>query len=694
MSKQYPGGFITKNPTAPTTSAAPGIWTLDQATYYIKQGTWPTSGAIDPQFNYVTMLLHGDGTNGAQNNTFLDSSTNNFTITRNGNTTQGTFSPYGANWSNYFDGTGDYLDLSSNAAFSFGTGDFTVEMWLYHTSNSAQRIIGNYASSGNTEYDIEFAANGTVYFGSYLTYTQTSTAVSLNTWTHIAWVRASGVETFYINGVSAGTATRSLNFSSTTGPRIAGSKDLTTNLYQGYISNVRLVKGTAVYTSGFTPPTAPLTAITNTSLLTCADNRFIDESTNNFTITKNGDVSVQRFSPFSPTSAYSTSVIGGSGYFDGSGDYLRVAYNSNLYPTSSGTDYTVECWVYPTAGTGGLQFILGTNNTTVADWTFTQDAGQWGFTLSGVGGNAGTVIANQWTHLAMTRNGSTVNGYVNGARVLTTTASTQSNNGLPVNIGMRNGSDRAFTGYITDVRIVNGTAVYTGTSYTVPTAPLTAVTNTQFLSNNTNAGILDNAMMNDLETVGNAQISTSVKKYGTGSIAFDATADRLVAASSPNIAFGTGDFTVEFWLNSNNVASANQRGVIQTSDTSGGLKTGYTTGIAIYQGGNATGGPLNGGLTANVAGTFLGSSSAVITTSTWYHIALVRSSGTSTIYVNGTSVGSASTTGNCSGQFICVGGYYDTTYLYDGYIDDLRITKGYARYTSNFTAPTAAFPDR
>jgi hypothetical protein len=64
--------------------------------------------AADPNFNQTTLLLHGDGTNGAQNNTFLDSSTNNFTITRNGNTTQGTFSPFSlaeGQWSNYFDGS-------------------------------------------------------------------------------------------------------------------------------------------------------------------------------------------------------------------------------------------------------------------------------------------------------------------------------------------------------------------------------------------------------------------------------------------------------------------------------------------------------------------------------------------------------------------------------------------------------------
>jgi hypothetical protein len=60
--------------------------------------------------------LPGNGTNGAQNNTFLDSSTNNFTITRNGNATQGTFSPYGNLWSNYFDGSGIALNLTNSTA--------------------------------------------------------------------------------------------------------------------------------------------------------------------------------------------------------------------------------------------------------------------------------------------------------------------------------------------------------------------------------------------------------------------------------------------------------------------------------------------------------------------------------------------------------------------------------------------------
>jgi len=121
------------------------------------------SGAtVDAQFNYVTMLLHGDGTNGAQNNTFLDSSTNNFTITRNGNTTQGSFSPYGSNWSNFFNGgNSDYLRVPNNAAFVYGTGDFTIETWLYFTTLSpAYQVIYDGRASAGADVSPVLLTNG------------------------------------------------------------------------------------------------------------------------------------------------------------------------------------------------------------------------------------------------------------------------------------------------------------------------------------------------------------------------------------------------------------------------------------------------------------------------------------------------------------------------------------------------------
>ena len=94
--------------------------------------------SIDPDFNLVTQLYQFDGTNGAQNNTFLDSSSNSFSVTRSGSATQGTFSPFSSEegkWSVSFDGTDDYIDVSSGAT-QLGAGDFTVEFWIKTTDTS------------------------------------------------------------------------------------------------------------------------------------------------------------------------------------------------------------------------------------------------------------------------------------------------------------------------------------------------------------------------------------------------------------------------------------------------------------------------------------------------------------------------------------------------------------------------------
>jgi hypothetical protein len=145
---------------------------------------------------------------------------------------------------------------------------------------------------------------------------------------------------------------------------------------------------------------------------------------------------------------------------------------------------------------------------------------------------------------------------------------------------------------------------------------------------------------------------------------------------------------------SNNVSGASQLGMLQMSDSAGGLKASYLTQLCINQGQTASGSALNGAIVANINNTNVGSTTAVLTTGTWYHIALVRSSGTVNLYVNGTSVGSATITSAINGPYIVVGGYYSSSFLFNGYLDDVRITKGFARYTSSFTPPTAAFADK
>jgi hypothetical protein len=643
--------------------------------------------ASDPQFNYVTMLLHGDGTNGAQNNTFLDSSTNNFTITRNGNTTQGTFTPYGSNWSNYFDGTsGQFLNAPANAAFNFGTGDFTIEGFVFPTSTSGTRPIVEIRTTGGANGFALLSQSGATTLNIFTNsgFVGASTnSLTTNQWNHVALTRSGNTWTYWINGVSGGSFTNTSTQSdgATTGPKIGGSST-SGEVWVGYLSNIRIVKGTCLYTSTFTPSTTPLTAISGTSLLTCQSNRFIDNSTNAFAITVNGSPSVQRFSPFSPTTAYSTSVIGGSGYFDGSGDSISAPDSAAFNMT--GTSYCFETWIYPTtsaemsifsrcSGTGlpGLsiqklsngQILFSTND----DYS----------TSSGT-----TVLANTWSHIACTYDGSTKRVFLNGA-LMGSTSSSWSEVATAMTIGDRPSDSRHFymVGYVSNSRIVKGSAVYTS-AFTPPTAPLSAISGTSLLLNYTNAGILDNAMMNDLETVGNAQISTSVKKYGTGSLAFDGAGDRLVARGNPAFNFGSGDFTVELWLYLNSV-SANQW-IVGPDDTSTFPWAFQTVGTAIR-------------FISNNAANDFRPTSFTLTTGTWNHFAVTRSGSTMRWFTNGTlngsqtysnSIGSDTinlqmgTTGSGSGDPL------------NGYIDDLRITKGVARYTASFTAPTTAFADK
>jgi len=245
--------------------------------------------------------------------------------------------------------------------------------------------------------------------------------------------------------------------------------------------------------------------------------------------------------------------------------------------------------------------------------------------------------------------------------------------------GFNNGSENSFPGYISNLRLVKGTAVYTA-SFTPNTAPLSAITNTSLLLNTVNAAIFDNAMMNDLETVGNAQISTTVKKYGTGSLAFDGTGDYLTGKSNPIYAIGTANFTVEAWVYP--TAFSAYRAVFDTRTTlsNGGMDLGLASSSAgvwgLYKGSAVT----------------VVQSSTNLTLNTWQHIAAVRSGSTVTLYLDGVSVGSATDAQDFTEQGCHVGRTFDN-YTWSGYIDDLRVTRGYARYTTTFTPPTAAFPN-
>ena len=625
----------------------------------------------------------------SQSNRLIDNSINNLTITKVGDTKVQRFSPFNpssltpTSYSGYFDGTGDYLTVPTNSVFDFGTGDFTIEAWVNPTTLPTDCFIIASTGAGG----LFFGSNGGLFgWGrTDVEWTYRAGTPTLNTWQHVALSRSGTNMRLFVNGTQVGTTqTNSVSYNLSVTSTSIGS--LSTNYYwNGYISNLRVVKGTAVYTTTFTPSTTPLTAIANTSLLTLQSTTFIDNSTNNFTISAFGNSQPSIQNPFGYTSAttngYTVSTIGGSGYFDGSGDdYLQLASNS-AFQLGTG-DFTVDFWYYPAvinltnnpfidtrtgSGSGsGLLIRLGDGGSSNPTYVYASVGGSNTAFQSGL-------VGSQWNHIAVTRSGgSTVRVFINGVSGATGSSATNlSNNGLLISRFIDNSN--GINGYLSDVRIIKGQALYTS-NFVPPTSPLTAVQNSSLLLNMTSGGIIDYTMMNNMETVADTQLSTAVSKFGGSSISFDGTGDQI-KIPSPNhvVNFGTGNFTVEFWIYLNTVPS-NTAGIL-SSYTGGNFYINFRA---------------SGNIALTDATTEYARTASALTAGSWFHIAVVRSSSSSKIYTNGiggTAV--ACTTDWQATALLYVGG--DPNGSFNGYIDDMRVTKGYARYTSNFTPPTSAF---
>ena len=427
------------------------------------------------------------------------------------------------------------------------------------------------------------------------------------------------------------------------------------------------------------------------------NNTFIDSSSNAFSITRNGSTTQGSVNPFGSVAPYTTTVGGGSAYFNGTTDYLTIPANTAFSYTTG--DFTWECWIYPLAyGAAGSVFFDFFSNTSGS-----YIIGQCQLYISSTGlvqffyantintglniSSVASLTLNAWVHIAVVRSGSGTGNlklFVNGALVASSAGAVTQNLGSTGNgsIGKQtSGTSYYYNGYVSNVRIVKGTAVYTS-AFTPPTAPLTSISGTSLLLGFTNAGVIDNAMQNNIITVGTTAISTFAYKYSTGAITFSGTGAWLTAPDITALQLGTGDFTIEGWVGIN--ATGTAYGIVSKGAAATGWSVNITSSNKLqfsYTAANLT------GATSLVAGA-------------WYYFSVVRSgSGTGNlkIYLNGTA--DATSAGAVTDNFnqtsiLYVGASRTGTTPLNGYIDELRITKGVARYTADFTAPQQAFPSQ
>ena len=262
-------------------------------------GTPVDSSDSNRTLSVINTVVVGNGVENAP----ADLSSSSHSLSLGGDTTHSYVSPFAqaSGGSVLFDGTNDNLSIPS---FAMGTNNYTIEMWFNATSlgNYVHLYDGRGGSSGNAIL-IQLTNTGTVRFYSVSFRISGSTQVSANTWNHVALERVGNVNTLYLNGVSQGTyndgGTSFVGPSNNVG-RIGSDDSGSGSFFPGYISNFRIVIGSAVYNGGFTPPTSELTAITNTQILTCQNSTgsITDASSNYHTVTANGGAIATRFNPF------------------------------------------------------------------------------------------------------------------------------------------------------------------------------------------------------------------------------------------------------------------------------------------------------------------------------------------------------------------------------------------------------------
>jgi hypothetical protein len=473
---------------------------------------------------------------------------------------------------------------------------------------------------------------------------------------------------------------------------------------------------------------------------------FTDESANirgsgtAKAITRNGDTK---------TLTAQSKYYGSSGYFDGSGDYLSLASSADF---AFGTaDFAIECWVYFNAldsnttvlrmdsgnGFNGILFCHGSNAVYI-----TSSGSSWNI----INGSVFTgLTTGTWTHLALTRSGSTFRGFVNGTVVFTVTSSASIYQSSPIaRIGCAN-SDGSFAmnGYIQDLRIYKGVAKYTsnftptfgpnnwtpnnlsvnaGGQVSISAAsgglPIYNTTDTygtvkgSGTRTDSNAASLVLAIPMDganngttftdqsatirgsgsakaITCNGDTKTLTAQSKFYGSSGFFDGTGDYLsipAGSSFPEFTMGTSDYTIEMWFNPISLANSDTIFSIGNVGSLGGdfltLEFQATGELHHYVAASSQGvvGPVC-------------KSNQIITSNSWNHVAVQRSGNIFTMHLNGViqsySITSAATILVANNVYIGSSNYELSGRSCNAYIQDVRIYKGVAKYTSNFTPPTA-----
>jgi hypothetical protein len=355
----------------------------------------------------------------------------------------------------YLDGNGDYIAVTGNADFAYGTGDFTIETWIYPTNitNFKNFYEGNTNGSTTASVRLQIKNTGVIEYLVNNVGRETPAVIPANAWTHVALTRASNTVRLFVNGDIVDEYTNNGNLTSQN-LQIGRTHD--NYDFVGNIQDYRVYKGVAKYTSNFIP------ASTNPDVL-----------------------------PDSPSGISGRSKLAkndGGVQFDGAGDALRVADHADLrFGTGA---FTIECFVYFNSFDDTYPSIISKYTGGTASWIMRVKSNGKAIFYSAVSGGSNNesstdpIKLKKWHHIAMVREGTGSNQakmYVDGKLVVTATDNTDYTDTQEVTIGAQNASNsNVLNGFMSNVRIIKGTALYTS-EFSPPTRALTNATNTKLL---------------------------------------------------------------------------------------------------------------------------------------------------------------------------------------------------------------------
>jgi hypothetical protein len=383
----------------------------------------------------------------------------------------------------------------------------------------------------------------------------------------------------------------------------------------------------------------------------------------------------------------------GSVQFDGSGDYLKVSGSETI--SDGNGDFTIEGWLYKNSAGVNAYFFDGRPSPSASAGNpliyITGDNLRFYRTSVHI---QTTIELNKWIHIALTRESDVYKLWIDGSlrgihrdstsvNLVTTTS--------PI-LGMRSSLDDSYplNGFISNFRIVKGKALYTE-NFKVPMRELEVTPETVLLACQSKTDASHEKTGKTITVAGNAVASeltpgliTDIVKSGgssaiTGSVEFDGTGDYLSLDDSDDFNIGSGDFTIEFWVNPGRTTRQTLFTQINSSGTnasssfyteinsSGQWRFAIASGSTLYE--------INAG---------------TVTANEWTYLAYVRNGNTTTLYVNGVSVGTSDVTGvtaNNSSEVVSIG-RYPGGLNFAGFISNLRVVKGTALYTADFIPPT------